>query len=306
MVNYKSINHTATGLEGREEFIRSLCIPHNLPHVFLQTCNRIEFYWGEGEIPLPTAEHLFRVVSGLESGLLGESAIKGQVKNAYGSACETWQLSPSLHKLFQTAFRVAKLVRSKSAIGQGAVSHGQATVEIISKSNINLNKALITLIGVNKLTEDTIRFLQNKGAETLFVANRSYEKAIPYAEKYNCQLFNFKNIKEILSLTDILISATSAPHTVISNEVFPKDKEMMIFDLAFPRDIDAAIGHLPNVQLFNLENIEQRIGLNLRKRKQEIRIAEQIINEEIRLFHNQFKKKGNTKICLDKEISVSE
>jgi glutamyl-tRNA reductase len=279
MVHFKSINHLTSSLGERESIYKSLEIPANSPHVLLQTCNRIEVYWGEGDIPGDTARHLFRVVSGLESGLLGESAIQGQVKTAYEKAKSEQKLSASLHRLFQTALRVGKQVRTQSGIGRGAVSHGQATVQLIQQSNINLKHALITLIGVNKLTEDTIRFLQNKGAETILVANRSYEKAKPYADKYNCKIFDFTNLREILANTDILISATSAPHTVIKKEQFPTNKEMLIFDLAFPRDVDTEIGELPGVQLINLENIEQTIRQNINNRENELKIAEVIIEE---------------------------
>ena len=297
MVSLKSINQQNSNLSEREAYFKSLNIPVDAPHVLLQTCNRVELYWGEGSVPVETARHLFRVVSGLESGLLGESAIQGQVKKAYELAKQEQDLSSTLHKLFQTALRVGKLVRSQSGIGHGAVSHGQATVELIEKSCINLNKSLITLIGVNKLTEDTIRFLQDKGAETIFVANRSIEKALPYAEKYNCKIFDFTNLKEILLLTDILISATSASHTIVHKEHFPRDKEMLVFDLAFPRDVDVEISRFPGVKLFNLENIELIINQNLNNRKNEVKVAELIIERELaKMFTNSIQKRLNATV----------
>ena len=288
MVKFKSINHLTNSLAEREAYYKTLNIHSDTPHVLLQTCNRIEIYWGDGEIEPETANHLFRVVSGLESGLLGESAIQGQVKIAYELARETQKLPASLHKLFQSALRVGKLVRNKSGIGRGAVSHGQATVDLIQQSGINLKNALITLIGVNKLTEDTIKFLQNRGAETIFVANRSYEKALPYAEKYNCKIFDFTNLKQILSFTDILISATSAPHTIIRKESFPISKEMIIFDLAFPRDVEPGIAGYEKVKLYNLEDLESIIRQNIRNRHSELTVAADIIETEVE------------KLCLQK------
>jgi glutamyl-tRNA reductase len=282
MVSYKSINHLSSDLSEREQQLATLKLPLNIPHVWLQTCNRIEMYYGSGNIPEATALHLFRVVSGLESGLLGESAIQGQVKTAYEQARERYDLSPALHRLFQNALRVGKRVRNQSGIGRGAVSHGQATVELIKQSGINLKNALITLIGVNKLTEDTIRFLQSQGAATIFVANRSYEKARPYAEKYDCQILGFDRLEAILEVTDILISATSAPHMVVTSQRFPKNKSMQVYDLAFPRDIDPAIGKLPGVSLYNLENIENLISNNLKSRRNEMDIASGIIENEVK------------------------
>ena len=265
-------------------------IPVVGPHVLLQTCNRIEIYAGEGEIPESTVRHLFRVVSGLESGLPGESAIQGQVKTAYEAAREQYFLSPALHRLFQQALRVGKLVRNRSGISRGAVSHGQATVEMIVASGIALTDARITLIGVNKLTEDTIRFLQQKGAEALFVANRSYNKALPYAEKYRCRIVGFDQLHEVLLHTDVLISATSAPYTVVRPGKFPANKPMQIFDLAFPRDVDTRIGEYQHVQLYNLDDIEARIQQNLHQRGDALQKAEKIIEEEVRSFYKYRKQ----------------
>lgn len=288
MVYYSSISQFNTGITAREDYLKILRIPEEEPHVLLKTCNRIELYRGAGDIPVEIVRHLFRVVAGLESGLTGESAIQGQVKLAYETAKTNYKLSPALHRLFQQALRVGKLVRTQSGIGKGAVSHGQATVEMIASSGIELDTARITLIGVNKLTEDTIRFLQQRGAETLFVANRSYHKALPYAEKYNCKIFHFENLTEVLMRTDVLITATSAPYTVVRTDKFPKNKQMHIFDLAFPRDVDAAIADYAGISLYNIEDIEARIRKNLHKRTKEIAIAENIIAQEVTSF---FKRK---------------
>jgi glutamyl-tRNA reductase len=293
MVYYSSISQFNTGITAREDYLKILHIPEEEPHVLLKTCNRIEIYRGTGDIPVEIVRHLFRVVAGLESGLTGESAIQGQVKLAYETAKTNYKLSPALHRLFQQALRVGKLVRTQSGIGKGAVSHGQATVEMIASIGIELDKARITLIGVNKLTEDTIRFLQQRGAETLFVANRSYHKALPYAEKYNCKIFQFENLTEVLMRTDVLITATSAPYTVVRTDKFPKNKPMHIFDLAFPRDVDAAIADYAGISLYNIEDIEARIRKNLRKRTKEITIAENIIAQEVISFYKRKHHVGN-------------
>lgn len=287
MVYYSSINQYNSALETREDYYKLLQIPKDAPHVLLKTCNRVEIYRGDGEINRETVRHLYRVVSGLESGITGESAIQGQVKIAYEEAKSIYELPASLHRLFQQALRVGKLVRTRSGIGKGAVSHGQATVELIASIGIELNNARITLIGVNKLTEDTIRFLQQKGAETIFVANRSYHKALPYAEKYQCKIFHFDNLLEVLSKTDVLITATSAPNTVVRIEKFPKNKSMQIFDLAFPRDVESSIADYPGVNLYNLEDIEKRIHQNLQQRSEAMIDAENIIEQEVDKFYKR-------------------
>jgi glutamyl-tRNA reductase len=268
----------------REIAFAALTSNLNEPGVMLQTCNRIELYTGKGKVTAELAQHLFRVVSGLESNLLGETAIQGQVRNAYVEACKKYQLSASLHHLFQTALFVGKRVRNDSGISRGAMSHSQAAVEVISNSGINLNKALISLIGAHKLNEDIIRFLLAKGAETIFLANKSFEKAEPIARKYNCQVMKLDQLLEMLHFSDILISATSAPHLIVKYDDFPKEKQMLILDLAFPRDVDERIGQLPYISLHNLEHIEYQVNLNKDKRKEVIKLAEKIIELEVILF----------------------
>lgn len=284
MVSYRSINILNAALAEREHHLTLAGVRLTEPHVRLQTCNRIEVYQGSGVVPPEIVRHLFRVVSGLESGLRGESAIQGQVKQAYEQARLQYQLSTSLHRLFQQALRVGKRVRNESGIGQGAVSHSHATVEMITKSGIDLKDAQFTLIGVNKMVEDTIRFLQNKGARAIFVANRSYHKALPVAQKYGCEITGFDRLTEVLNNTDVLISATSAPQMIIRKNQFPVDKPMMIFDLAFPRDIEPSVAEIDRVRLFNIEDIEASVENNLAVREKEVTLAEAIIEEEISLF----------------------
>ncbi len=284
MIHLSSINQLNDSLAQRESAVKIFPPDTDIAGVLVQTCNRLEFYYGVGEVPLSIARHLFRVVSGLESSLIGETAIQGQIKSAYLEACEKNNLSKGIHHLFQTALFVGKRVRSESGISRGAMSHSQAAVEIISQSSINLNKALISLIGAHKLNEDIIRFLQNKGAETIFLANKSYEKAESLSRKHGCQMMKLDQLPDMLHFSDILISATSAPHLIVNFNDFPKDREMLVLDLAFPRDVDDRIGQLPGVTLFNLETIENTVNQNIGKRKAEVTVAEMLIEEEIIFF----------------------
>jgi glutamyl-tRNA reductase len=283
MIQAFSINQNSS-LEQREATLKLAFLWENYPGVLLKTCNRIEFYEGVGLADEDVIRHLFRVVSGLESSLIGEISIQGQVKNAYQEASGKFCLSPGLHCLFQSALSVGKKVRTETNLSKGAVSHSQTATEVILKSGIKLNKSLITIIGAHKLNEDIIKFLLSKGAETIFLGNKSFEKASELAEKHGCSVFRLDQLNEFLKFTDILISATSAPHTIVKFEVFPKDKEMLILDLAFPRDVDESIGNINGVELFNLEDIEKKVYQNIDSRKNEIAKAEQIIEKEIRKF----------------------
>lgn len=284
MVKFISKSQSNTSLAEREAFFKQFILPENTPQVLLQTCDRIELYWGEGEVPPETARHLFSVVSGLDSSLIGETAIQGQVKAAYQHACETGTLSAGLHKLFQTALSVGKRVRTESAISQGAISHSQAVIECLMQENIELKHALISILGVNRLNENVIKFLHAKGAKSLFLGNRNYDKAAELAAEHNCKAFRLDNLKEFLEFSDVLITATAAPHLIVKPEHIARNKRLLIFDLAFPRDVDPAIGAYPNITLYNLEDIKKRVDQNVEARNREIALARDIIGEEVEKF----------------------
>lgn len=267
-------------------------IPHNVhisnqpdeevPYIFLKTCNRSEIYYGEGEVPDEAARHLFRVVSGLESAIVGERAVQGQVKEAYYTAKAQRPLTAELHRLFQSALQVGKRVRNETEISHGAVSHSLAALEIIeSFGNVDLRNARITIIGVNKLTADILKFLQNKGAKMVFLANRSQIKAHYLADPLGIKVYTLDEKQEFLTQTDILISATSAPHLIIRKEDIPEQKRLLAIDLAFPRDIDSRLSELPNVQLYNIRDVEKKVRENIEVRGAEVEKAEAIIEEEI-------------------------
>lgn len=288
MVQYKSISQRNSSLAEREKYFNELELPQNTPHVLLQTCDRIELYWGEGAVPEHIAHHLFSVVSGLDSSLIGECAIQGQVKNCYQQAAASYKLSGSLHKLFQTALSVGKRVRTDSAISQGAISHSQAVIECLIQEQIPLKNALITMLGINKLNEDIIKFLQAKGAMSIFLGNRYFEKAQDMAAKYDCKAFRFDEMKSFMEYTDVLITATSAPHAIVRPEHISPEQKILILDLAFPRDVDERVGEMPNVTLYNLEDMKQRVNQNMDTRRQKLIKAQRIINEEVEKFSFHF------------------
>jgi glutamyl-tRNA reductase len=285
MIQYKLINHTAYNLKEREALLNGLDTDRMPAHVLLSTCNRVEIYWGEGEAPEEALRHLYKVAAGLESSLTGERAIQGQLKQAYLRACEKYRLSPSLHRLFQTAMHTGKRVRTETKIAEGAVSHSQATVEILKQEQIDLKKKIIAIIGVNKLTEDILKFLTARGATNIFLSNRHPEKAQALASRYNGTAVGLENKRSLLQFADILICATSAPHLIVHPEDIPEDKDMLIFDLAFPRDVSEEAGLLSRVKLFNLEDVERFAKKNLSLRLREINKAEQIIAEEVAKYY---------------------
>ena len=292
----KKISDSDITIDSKKSFA-SKKISDSIPYIFLKTCNRSEIYYGDGDVPDEVARHLFRVVSGLESAIVGERAVQGQVKEAYYTAKDQRPLPAELHKLFQSALQVGKRVRNETEISHGAVSHSLAALEILEEAlnhkqhqqgltldsfnDLDLQNAHITIIGVNKLTADILKFLQNKGAKMVFLANRSQIKAHYLADPLGIKVYTLDEKKEFLAHTDILISATSAPHLIIHKEDIPEDKRLLAIDLAFPRDIDSRLNELPNVQLYNIRDVEQKVRQNIEVRGAEVEKAESIIEEEI-------------------------
>lgn len=297
MISYQSISLHNASLADREAHFRSVQYtavhPQSSPCVLLQTCNRTELYYGEGDIPDAVARHLFRVASGLESALIGERAVQGQVKDSYQQAAARYRLPAEMHKLFTFALQTGKRVRNETEISQGAVSHSLAALEIIASEGIDLSRSRITIIGVNKLTADILKFLQNKGARMVFLANRSQTKAHQLADPLGIQVYELRDKAQFLPQSDVIISATSAPHTIINKEdlsslnispstLLPPPSTRLLIDLAFPRDIAPDVADLPGVTLYNIRDVEQRVRQNILVRQSEVARAEAIIEEEIR------------------------
>lgn len=248
----------------------------------LKTCRRTEVYQDKGRISTTDARHLFRVAAGLESPLLGETAILGQVRRAYDEAKAQGKLSANMNKLFQAAIHVGHRVRTETTISRGAVSYSQVTVDMLSSMMPDLDKRVVSIIGVNDMTESILNFLTARGATNLILANRSFEAAEQLAKKYDAQAVPLSDKRKILQLSDVVISATSAPHSIIRKEdVLPFYRDVLFFDLANPRDIDEEVDRLSGVQVFTLEKIEQSARQNLKARSNAIGDCERIIEEEL-------------------------
>jgi glutamyl-tRNA reductase len=283
MVKTILINRADYTLDEREQLIGGDGPDEQEPHVLLATCNRTETYWGEGEIPYDVALHLFRVAAGLESSLIGERAIQGQLKVAYYDAKARYALPSALNRLFQCAIHVGKRVRTETQIAAGAVSHGQVTVEMLRRHNIDLKNKIVGIIGVNKLTEDIMKYLTARGAVNVYLSNRHLDKAQAMASQFGATAMPLDRKRQLLGFCHVLISATSAPHAIVHAADFPenRERELLMFDLAFPRDIEPAVGEMEGVKLYNLDDIERFARHNLSLRQQEVSHAEAIIAEEL-------------------------
>lgn len=269
-------------LEQRDRLKAEYSFDSDIAHIRIDTCNRFEIYWGQGPIPLETARHLFRVSAGLESSLLGEKAILGQVRNAYLEACSRYKLSSSLNRLFQSAIHVGKEVRSRTAICRGPVSHSQVTARMLENCSFDFANKVIGIIGINDLTVSVLRFLQEKRSLNLILSTRKEDKAQEIAQKFGGEVFPFACKEDLLGLCDCLIVATRAPIYLLREEHFAGiSRELVIFDLSSPRNIDPKVGENHWVTLYNLEDIEGYSRRTSEVRQAEVAKADAIIEQEL-------------------------
>jgi len=285
--------------------------------VVVSTCNRVEFYVaaeqaaqgfgavneflttrlaeppGDAFFQLPTAvaiRHLFRVVSGLDSMVLGETEILGQVKKAYAAATAGKTTAKHLNKLFQRAFNVAKDVRTNTNITRGAVSVGSAAVELAEKIFGKLSTCHVMILGAGETSELTAGALSARGVRSIFVANRSYERAVTLAEKMKGKAIHFDDWPREFHDVDILIGSTAAPHHVLTAaQLAPimrtrPDRPLFCIDLAVPRDIEPAVNDIEGVYLYDIDALQQIAEQSMSVRKQELVICEQMIERHATEF----------------------
>jgi glutamyl-tRNA reductase len=284
--------------------------------VILSTCNRVEIYAVsdlpegqamaglrqflldyhkfqgplEGEIygrgGRQGLEHLFKVACGLDSMVLGETEILGQLKKAYDTALRLRHTGALLNKAFQRAFNVAKQIRTETNIQRGSVSVGSVAVELAERLFSSLGEHPVMVIGAGETSEKTARALLSRGARSILVSNRSHERAVELARELGGRAVRFDDWAEEFSRIDILISSTSAPHCILDRAKLEpvmkarKHRPLLLIDIAVPRDIDPSVNFLDNVYLYNIDDLQAIAGDYLRQRREEIVRCEAIIAEK--------------------------
>jgi glutamyl-tRNA reductase len=233
-------------------------------------------------------EHLFKVASGLDSMVLGETEILGQLKKAYESARQHNHTGPLLNKAFQKAFNVAKHIRSETNIQRGSVSVGSVAVELAEKIFSSLENRQVMVIGAGETSEKTARALLSRGAKSIIVSNRSIERAEQLAEQLGGRAVRFEDWAREFAAIDIVISSTSAPHYVVDRaRLAPlmrlrKNQPLLLIDIAVPRDIEPEVNFLENVYLYNIDDLQAIADDYLKQRQEEIARCETIIQEKAR------------------------
>jgi glutamyl-tRNA reductase len=238
----------------------------------------------------PVVRHLFRVVASLDSMVVGEAQILGQVKEAYDYAFEFEGSGRVFNKLFRQSFEVGKRVRSETAIGEAAVSISYAAVELAKKVFETLEGRTILVVGAGKMSELTAKHLVSNGVKTVLVANRTYERAEELASAFGGDAIRYDALFERMTEADIVISSTGAPHHVITRDKVEDalhgraGRPLFMIDIAVPRDIEPEVNELRGVFLYDIDDLNGVVESNLEERMREARRAERIIDEEMEGF----------------------
>ena len=279
-------------------------------YIEISTCNRKEYFIHNKHIPedeellshenksividygQSAVMHLVRMTSGLESMIVGEDQILGQVKDAKHKAVKDRHCGKILDAIFTKAIHVGQVVRNKTNINKGSVSIGSAAIDLAEKYIGDLENKSVLVIGAGKMGKLVAKALAEKDLNAIFVANRTYYVAVDLAKDLGGEAILFNDLEKYLATADLVISATSAPHPIITKERLlksPRDYEsLMLIDIANPRDISEDVLEL-GVKSFNIDNLREIAEINTNLRKKEFAEAENIINDEFILLKESFK-----------------
>jgi glutamyl-tRNA reductase len=236
------------------------------------------------------ARHLYRVTAGLESMVIGEAEIQGQIKRAYDAALAKETVGALTNRLFKAALATGKRVRTETAIGERHLSLPAVAVTLARERLGPLKGRRVVIVGTGETSELTARALADSGARTVFVASRRRDRALSLARRYGGESVSFDELPQALDRADIVVTATASPHLLLETEEVETvmrarpGRPMLLIDLAVPRDVDAACATIAGVSLYDIDDLQAVIARNRKVRQTEARKAEGIIEEEIQQF----------------------
>jgi glutamyl-tRNA reductase len=239
----------------------------------------------EGEV----ARHLCRVAAGLESMVLGESEILGQVADAHKAALSQRSTGPVLSALFRAAIRAGKRARTETAIGCNPASVGSVAVELAAQVAGDLAGRSVAVVGAGRMARKAVTALRARGVGEILVVNRTLAAAAELAREWGGEALSFERLPGVLARADIVISSTSAPHTIIGAPVVRqamvgRQRPLVFIDIAVPRDVDAAVREIPAVHVFDLDDFRARLDRTSLERQKEVPRVEEIVAEEVERF----------------------
>lgn len=230
--------------------------------------------------------HLLRVAAGLDSVVLGEPQILGQVTDAYMAARRVGSAGKILSRMFQSAIQAGKRARTETAIGHNPASIASVAIKLISEIVPDIASSRIMVLGAGEMAELSVEALRKRGAEQVVVVNRTIQKAQELADRWNGQAAALEMLLDLLSETDIVITSTGAPHTIVHRTMVEKSmltrggRPLVFMDIAVPRDVDTDVNEIPGVRLFDMDTLSQQLQSSLAQRQAEIPHVEAILAEE--------------------------
>ena len=234
--------------------------------------------------------HVFRVAASLDSMIIGEPQILGQIKEAYRLASDAGTVGLHIGSVMDRAFVVAKKIRTETGIARSAVSVGYAAVELARKIFGDLSGKSVMIIGASKMGELAAKHLKRAGVSMVLVTNRTFERAVEMARMFDGAAIGFDQLSAHIDRADIVISSTGAPHFVITKPQAEqiirqrKNRPMFFIDIAVPRDIDPAVNEIDNLFLYDIDDLQQVVDDNIKERMSEARRAEQMVDHEVQAF----------------------
>ncbi len=236
------------------------------------------------------ARQLFRVTAGLESMVVGEAEIQGQVKRSYEAALAEGHTGALSNRLFAAALTTGKRVRSETGIGSSRVSVPSVAVDLAARVLGTLEDRHVTILGAGETSELTARALADQGAGTIFVANRHADRALGLAQRFGGTVVGLERLPDQLAVADIVVCSTASPHAIVGREELElvvarrAGKPLLLIDIAVPRDVDPRCGELPGVTLYDIDDLQKVVERNLSTRTAEVPRALEIVEEEIHRF----------------------
>jgi glutamyl-tRNA reductase len=256
--------------------------------------------------------HIFRVAASLDSMVVGEAQILGQVKEAYATARAVGAVRGQLDQLFTRAFAVAKRVRTETAVGSSSVSIASVAVELAKKIFGSLQGKNVFIVGAGKMSELAARHLIAHGCESIFVSNRTYDRAVGLAHKFNGQAIRFDDLYEQCDRADIVITSTGSPQAIFRREhgeqflARRKNRPMFFIDIAVPRDVSPEMAKLDGIFTYDIDDLQQAVSSHVSDRRKEAERAEAIIASEVEKFEVRLEARQHTMDVVPTIVSLQD
>jgi glutamyl-tRNA reductase len=297
-----NVDHSSDAMDSVESFLSEFS------QVSLQQIQPKLYRYSDDQV----VRHVFRVACSLDSMILGEPQILGQIKSFYSIAVDANTVGTYLNGLLQAAFRTAKRVRSETSIGEYSVSVSSAAVELLRKIFGDLQKKSILVVGTGEMGEATVRHLAEIGTKAIYLANRSLEAAQELARRSHGTVVNFSELNQWMARADVVITCTGASETLIDRSMVQqimnerKNATMVFIDISVPRNVDPQVGTLDSVFCYDIDDLGTVVEANLHERVRAAETAEKIVDQEVQAFCTKLKSLEVAPVVMQVQEQIEE